>query len=105
MSQNYFSKQAYEKFTVGADFSNVMDTDESISVSSSEVVAVDNAGTDVSDTVLVSGSKAVDSTGQQLNIRVQAGTESGSPYKITYKAVTDVGEYYEIDQYMQVKEK
>jgi len=103
MSYDYFIKQPYESFTVNADFENVMNTTESISVSSSDVVAEDKDGNDVTDTVLVSGSKAV--SGFTLQIRVQAGTAAGSPYKITYKAVTDVGEKYEADQFMEVEEK
>jgi hypothetical protein len=103
MSSDYFKKQSYESFTVGADFENVMNTTESISVSSSSVVAEDKDGTDVTDAVLVDGSKAV--SGFKLQIRVQAGTAAASPYKITYKAVTDVGEQYEADQYMEIEEK
>ncbi|MDY6957797.1 MAG: hypothetical protein SVK08_01435 [Halobacteriota archaeon] len=103
MSTNYFSKQNYETFTVAANFTNVMNSDETIVLASSDVVAEDKDGNDVSDTVLVSGSKAVD--GFNLKIRVQAGTAASSPYKITYKAVTNVGEQYEVDQFMEVEEK
>ena len=103
MSSDYFKKQPYEAFTVGANFENVMASTESIVVGTSAVTAEDKYGTDVSDSVLVDGSKAV--SGFKLQIRVQAGSESASPYKITYKAVTDTGEQYEVDQYMQVEEK
>lgn len=103
MSTNYFSKQTYESFTIAANFENVMNSDETIVLASCSVVAEDKDGTDVSDSVLVSGSIAVD--GFNLKIRVQAGSASASPYKITYKAVTNVGEQYEVDQFMEVEEK
>ena len=102
MGSNTFTKQPYEEFTVGGDFSLVMDTDETIVVGSSDAVVEDSAGTDVTSSIIESGSLAAN--GQILQVRVKGGTEDGSPYKITYKAVSDVGEKYEIDQFMEVKD-
>ena len=104
MSSNYFSKLPYESFTINGSFEYVIGTGEELSLASCDVVAEDKNGNDATDTVLVNGSKTVSSDGLKLHIKVQGGTVAGSPYKITYKGVTDVGEDYYIVQYMEIEE-
>lgn len=102
MATDEFIKQTSEKFTIQADFSNALDTGETITLASSSVVAEDSNGDDVSDTILVPGSKSVDS--QYLKIKVQAGSESYSPYKITFLALTSLSNIYEKDAFMVIIE-
>ena len=99
---NSFSKQPYESFKICGDFSNVMDTDETITLATSSILVEDKDGEDVSDAMVVTDSKQVD--GQTLCFRVEGGTNSASPYKITYRAVTSVNEQYEVEQLMVVEE-
>ena len=98
-----FSKQPYEEFFWGADFSDVLDTDnESIILGSSSIAAVDN-GDLADDTVYyVAGLMVVSLT--ILAVRVKAGTGALSPYKLTYKIETSAGNRYEKDVFMTVEE-
>jgi hypothetical protein len=82
---NKFTKQSYEEFTITADFVNVLDTGEGIA--SQTVEAVDTDGTDVAATVTDQGT--ISASGSQVSILVKAGSEAASPYKITFKIVTD----------------
>lgn len=93
-----FYKQPDEKFVIAGDFTDELTTGEAISVSSSSVSAVDGDGNDATSTVL--SGKEVD--GAYLKTTVLAGTEGSSPYKITFKAVTDLGNVWEIDVRMKV---
>ena len=96
-----FSKQPYEEFFWGADFSDVLDTDnESIILASSSIAGVDN-GNLADDTVYyVAGLMVVSLT--ILAVRVKAGTAALSPYKLTYKIETTAGNKYEKDVLMSV---
>jgi len=96
-----FQKQPAEKFFFGAQFSNVIDTDnEAIDLSLSTIAAVDSTG--VADTsVYVAGSLAVVAD-TILAVRVQAGVESKSPYKLTYLVTTTLGNKYEKDVLMEI---
>ena len=98
-----FTKQPYEEFYWGADFSDVLDTDnESIVLGSSSITAVDISGTtDI--TVYYSGTLVVVSN-TLLAVRVKAGEEGLSPYKLTYKIETTAGNKYEKDVLMTVEE-
>ena len=102
LTPNYFEKSPWESFTVYGDFSNVMASDETIVLASSSILIEDKNGDDVTDTVLVTSSEVV--SGFTLRGRVQAGSESLSPYKITYKAITSASEQYSVEQFMNVKE-
>jgi hypothetical protein len=93
-----FYKQPDEKFVIAGDFTDELTTGEAISVSSSDISAVDSDGNDATSTVL--SGKEVD--GAYLKTTVLAGTENGGPYKITFKAVTDLGNVWEIDVRMKI---
>jgi len=99
-----FEKQSYEEFPIAADFVNVMDSSESLTLSSCAVEAEDKDGSDVSSTVLDQTTLKVDGT--QLKIVCKAGSESKSPYKITFKGVTDATppNKWEVDVRMEVEE-
>ena len=97
---NGFSKQLAEKFTIGADFANALDSGESISESLSTVTAVDGSKNDATDDVLTDDSKSV--SGTELKIGVEGGTVANSPYKITFLATTNLNNVYELDVLMTV---
>ena len=105
MAIEKFTKQSYEEFTIAADFSNNMETGESIV--SESVSAIDAAGTDVSAVILEQATVQNDGA-QQVHVLVRAGEETAgiSPYKITFYCETDlVPEHkWELDVRMVVKE-
>ncbi len=102
-------KQPYEEFFMGADFVDVLDTDEVLVLASSSVTAIDTSdSSDVTDTLLQTATKVLDAsedggTDNVLKIRVQAGATSNK-YKVTFKTVTDLGNKWEKDIYLKVKE-
>jgi len=87
-----FVKQINETFLVYGDFSNVLGNTETIVLGSSSVSAVDNAGSDATATILTAASLAVSS--DSLTVPCKAGTAALSPYKITFTAVTSLGNTY-----------
>jgi len=103
MGENHFTKQPSEKFTVYGDFINVLATGDTIVLGSSSVTIIDSAGVDVTDTIMVVASVAVSvANPSRLTCMVDGGTESASPYKITYFITTAAGEEYEVDQFMEI---
>lgn len=103
MALDNFSKQSYESFVVSANFENNMESSEDLVLASCSVTATDSDGADASSTVLEDGSIQV--SGQALQIRVKAGAEANSPYKITFKAVTDLDNKWEKDVQMTISEE
>jgi len=103
MALDSFTKQSYESFIVSANFENNMITDETLTEAECTVTAQDKDGSDASSTVLDSTSMAV--SGTSLQIRVKAGEESKSPYKITFKAVTSLNNKWEKDVNMVISEE
>jgi F0F1-type ATP synthase epsilon subunit len=103
MALESFEKQISEEFTISAGFTNVAITGEIAVLSGSTVTAVDTNGTDATADVLYAASKSV--SGKTLKIKVKAGTEALSPYKITFKIATSEGNLYEKDVLMYIKER
>jgi len=102
MTLGYFTKQNSETFFISADFTDVLETGETITVGSSSAVAEDSTGTVATSDVIEAGSLAV--SGSQLKVKVKAGTEALSPYKITFKAVTSLNNIWEKDVEMGIRE-
>lgn len=106
-----FEKQSWEKFPIYGSILNVQDPTETVVLATSTVAAVDNAGADVSTTVLDSATKVLGTdpdgsySDNMLGIKVQAGEEDKSKYKITFKMITSLGNQYEVDVKMKVKEQ
>lgn len=94
---NQFSKQPNEIFPVSMDFSNSLDTGETIS--SKSVIAY-NATNEVVTSTIVAASSIVDNT---VKVTVKDGT-SGTRYKITIRITTSNSNIYEEDIFMYVKE-
>lgn len=110
-----FYKQPWETYLVGADFSWVIDEGEEIVLATSDIVAEDVNGTDASSDVLDNSAKAVSTadadditttpvTNAMLVTRIKDGTVALSKYLITYRAITDLGNQYELDLKMSIKE-
>jgi hypothetical protein len=91
------SKQPSEKYFIEADFSKVWMSGDSVTLASSSVVAVNNADEDKTSEVIEAGDTAVSTSGKGLVIRVKAGSVAESPYKITAKIMTSLGNEWELD--------
>jgi len=93
-----FFKQPAEEFTIAGKFNTVLLTGETIVAASSTITATDKDGTNVSTSVL--SGKEVD--GYYLKTTVYGGAVASSPYKITFVAVTSLGNTWEVDAKMHV---
>ncbi len=102
MGISKFKKQAYESFPTYGNFENVLMTGETIVVGSSAALCVDADGNDVSTTVLDPSSLQVQ--GGKLVVRCRDGSESASPYIITFRIYTTDNNKYETDLQMTIKE-
>lgn len=96
------SKQSYERYVVGCNYDKVLGDAETIVLLSSLVEAKDKNGNDMSTVVIEQATFAVD--GSRLKFKIREGIEAESPYKITAKAETDLGNRFEVDFEMRVKE-
>lgn len=77
------TKQSYEAWTIAGDFSENMETSETITTHT--VTCKDDFGTDVTSTIL--SDDAI--VGQTVEVLVQAGSNDVSPYIITFKVATN----------------
>jgi len=99
---NSIVKQIWEEFTIAGDFTDQASTGETAVLSGSEVAVEDKDGTDVSTTLLDQSTIAVDGT--QLLIRLRAGINTASPYKVTFRILTSLGNQWEIDVSVRIRE-
>ena len=98
-----FSKQPSEEFLIEGDFSKDIGSGETIVLGTSTVVAEDKTGT-ADSSVLDQSAKAISSSLKGLVIRVKAGAEDKSPYKITFVIITSLNNKWELDVVMGVSE-
>lgn len=96
------TKQIWEEFIIAGDFIDQAGTGEQAVLIGSEVLAEDKDGANVETTLLDQTTKAVDGT--QLQIKLRAGTEGASPYKVTWRILTSLGNRWEIDAKIKIKE-
>lgn len=104
-----FEKQGYESFFIAADLVDVLESGESIDIDATTIVAIKADGSAATDIILQPSTKALDDspdggTNNMAKIRVQAGVESDSQYKITFKMPTNLNNQWEIDLKMKLKE-
>jgi hypothetical protein len=110
-----FAKQPWETYIICADNSENLGTGESVVLATSDIIAEDKDGNDVSSDVLDNTEKTVQTadaedikvtpvTNGMLCTRVKAGTEALSKYKITFKAITTDDNQYETDVKMRIKD-
>jgi len=95
-----FSKQSGEAWTIAGDFSENMESTESIA--SHTVTCVDDNGEDATSTIL--SDDAV--RGQRVEVFVQDGSDAVTPYIITFRIVTNTtpAHKWELDVKMVIKE-
>lgn len=99
MALSSFTKQISETFPISIDFSENMATSETIV--SQVITAIDNAGADATADILSTPSN---DGAQAALVRVLAGTEALSTYKITFIVTTSENNVWEMDVLMKVKE-
>lgn len=102
MGLESFEKQPWEEFTIAGDFTNFVLSGEEAQLTGSSVAAEDCDGVDATDDVLYASGMAVDGT--KLTVKVKAGVEAKSPYKITFKINTTENRKFEVDVHMHIKE-
>lgn len=95
-------KQSYERYVVGCNYEKVLGSSEAIVLANSIVEAEDKDGVDKSTIVIEQATFVVDGT--RLKFRIREGVEAESPYKVTAKAETDLGNRFEVDFEMRIKE-
>jgi hypothetical protein len=95
---NTFSKQPVETYTIGIPFAGKLPT--GAAVVSGTVAAFDPAGTDVTGTVLSSGTVTV--VANEARIKVLAG-DHGLVYRLRFRITLDNADVLEEDIEMQVE--
>jgi len=97
-------KQGFERYFVNADFSAVLEADETLDAANENttITVVDKDNADATATIIDDASKYVDGT--SLYVRIKDGDEEGSPYKITIKVETSKGNRWEVDGLIKIKE-
>ena len=105
MALDKFEKQPYEVFWISASFANDYGASEAIVIGSSTVTVTNTDGVDATADVIVAGTASANGT-QGMKVQVTGGSEDNSPYKITFRSVTDStpANKWEKDIKMTVKE-
>jgi hypothetical protein len=102
------SKQPYEEFWIGGDFSGELEDLEVLALPGCAVVCYDKDGNNLSgnaDTVYDESEPLILSADNtQLKCRIKGGVEALSPYKISFLSVTSAGNRYEIDAEIEVED-
>ena len=100
-----FTKQTDETFEIWGGITNVISSEESIVIADCDVTAIDNAGNDVTATLLDLTEKVIYDT-TKVKVRVKAsGTVALSPYKITFLIKTDIPNTFEVDVFLKIKDR
>ena len=105
MTNHRFTKQIGEKFYIEADFSDNIASTETVVIGNSSVTATDALGVNVSfgqPNAVLTDTLAVSASGDGLIVRVTAGAEATSPYKITFLMETSLGNVWELDVQMTI---
>ncbi len=107
-------KQSWEAFYIAGSILPWQedDTTETVVLNSSMVLAEDRDGNDVSLTFIEQGTKVLgtdpdgDFISNMLAIRLKGdgGVEADSPFKVTFRMVTDEGNQFEVDIMVYVRE-
>jgi len=108
-----FTKQNYEQWFISGDLMTIngslLEEGENIDLTNTTITAIDKDGEDATADVLQLTTKAIcDSpdggTNNAVKVRVQAGVEDLSAYKITFRIPTDRDNRFEIDVKQKIKE-
>ena len=95
-------KQPFEAFPVYGKFDKVLEEGEIISVDDSVVIVTDKDGVEDA-TMIDEPTKNVDEG--KLIIRIQGGDPAKSPYNVSFRAVTSLGNKWEVDAQLNIIEK
>ena len=101
MALDKVEKQPYEVFWVSSSFTKDLGDDEG--VASSIVTATDVDGTDATADIIVSGTSMF--AGHICYVQIKAGTEALSPYKLTFRIVSDADPVNKWENDIRVKVK
>jgi len=106
-------KQPYEKWPLAVDFTDDLEpTNENIVLANSTITAEDVNEDDATSSILA-GQKALATSTERTDARVNAslqevilnGDPDLSPYKVTYRIVTDAGNQFEKDIIILVSDR
>lgn len=107
-------KQNWERYFVHANFSDVMEADETIVIAGSTISALDAGvwdeaagaySTNPADaTSLVTDQTSIYAEGHKYYIRIMDGVEDKGPYKLTFRITTSSGNRWEVDGELKLKE-
>lgn len=121
------SKQTWEQFTIWGNFAKPgedmvgLDTDENLDATKisnppnapddggepatyfNHTIALDRNGNDATSEFLDPDTLTID--GQRLGVRIIEGDEAKSPYKVTFRGVSETGERFEIDLKVKIKNR
>jgi len=97
-------KQPGETFWIRGGITNVISGEESIVIGSCSVTAVDVNGSNAADIIDAAGIAVDDTTKVKVRVKKDTTIEAESPYKITFKIVTDGGNTWEVDVYLQIRD-
>ena len=93
------TKQPYESFPVSVSFEDDMATDETIV--SQTVLAEDATGTDATADIV---DNVTNDGAFSALARISAGTVLLTPYKVTFRVITSLGNKWEYDIKLKIKE-
>jgi hypothetical protein len=114
MAVESFTKQSWEEWVIAGSIDDVIDTGETIVEATSDIKAWhwDDETTEKTTDLIEIATKAADNTNFWLKVRVKGGDATEVPeggsnpgvYKITFYIITSLGNKYEIDVKMKIKE-
>jgi hypothetical protein len=95
-------KQPFEAFPVYGKFTKVLEEGETIDIINSEVIVSDKDG-NVDASMVDEPTKNVQE--DKLVIRIQNGSPENSPYNVSFRITTSLGNKWEVDAQLNVIEK
>ena len=95
-------KQNWEAFYLWGKFDKVLKSGETIEIETSFVEVKDKNGDDTSIDMVEADTKEVN--GSQLGARIIEGTIDKSPYLVSFKAHTSLGNKYKTDMTLEIIE-
>lgn len=100
-----FDKQPYEEFVIASGFNKKGKTfSVGEAIVDQEIIVVDKYSEDVTYDVIVENSASNDNA-SKVYVKVKGGDVDSSPYKITFRCVTSLGNKFENDVKMKVVER
>lgn len=95
-------KQPFEAFPIYGNFEKVLEEGELIDVDASAILVMDKDG--IEDATMVDAPTKNVQEGK-LVVRIQGGVPAKSPYNVSFRAVTSLGNKWEVDAQLNIIEK